>query len=145
MLALQRELSTAIAEQVRLTLSPERLRALDRRQTRTLKHSISTCMGVTSGNNSVRPRPGKRSNFHPRHGSGLKTTLSPGPGLPTVTPPVPSMATHRHSFSGRSAREATARALRPSRTWLRSRLPWLAQVLAGLGVDRRRNRLPQSH
>jgi DNA-binding winged helix-turn-helix (wHTH) protein/Flp pilus assembly protein TadD len=33
MLALQRELSTAIAEQVRLTLSPERLRALDRRQT----------------------------------------------------------------------------------------------------------------
>lgn len=33
MLALQRELSTAIAEQVRLTLSPERLRALGRRQT----------------------------------------------------------------------------------------------------------------
>jgi DNA-binding winged helix-turn-helix (wHTH) protein/Flp pilus assembly protein TadD len=32
-LALQRELSTAIAEQVRLTLSPERLRALGRRQT----------------------------------------------------------------------------------------------------------------
>ncbi len=32
-LALQRELSQAIAEQIRLTLSPERLRALDRRQT----------------------------------------------------------------------------------------------------------------
>jgi DNA-binding winged helix-turn-helix (wHTH) protein/tetratricopeptide (TPR) repeat protein len=34
MLALQRELSQAIAEQIRLTLSPERLRALGRRQTR---------------------------------------------------------------------------------------------------------------
>ncbi len=33
MLTLQRELSTAIAEQVRLTLSPERLKALGRRQT----------------------------------------------------------------------------------------------------------------
>src|SRR5271163_4162047 len=33
MLALQRELSQAIAEQIRLTLSPERLRALGRRQT----------------------------------------------------------------------------------------------------------------
>jgi TolB-like protein len=33
MLALQRELSKAIAEQIRLTLSPERLRALARRQT----------------------------------------------------------------------------------------------------------------
>ncbi|HTD95908.1 MAG TPA: tetratricopeptide repeat protein [Edaphobacter sp.] len=32
-LALQRELSTAIAEQIRLTLSPERLKALGRRQT----------------------------------------------------------------------------------------------------------------
>ena len=32
-LALQRELSKAIAEQIRLTLSPERLRALGRRQT----------------------------------------------------------------------------------------------------------------
>jgi DNA-binding winged helix-turn-helix (wHTH) protein/tetratricopeptide (TPR) repeat protein len=33
MLTLQRELSTAIAQQVRLTLSPERLRAIGRRQT----------------------------------------------------------------------------------------------------------------
>lgn len=32
-LALQRELSTAIARQIRLTLSPDRLKALDRRQT----------------------------------------------------------------------------------------------------------------
>jgi len=33
MLALQRELSQAIAEQIRLTLAPERLQALGRRQT----------------------------------------------------------------------------------------------------------------
>ena len=73
MLALQRELSTAIAEQVRLTLAPERLRALDRRQTLNPEAFDLYLHGRHFWQQLSPPTTRKAIEYlHPRHGSGPK-------------------------------------------------------------------------
>ena len=124
-LALQRELSQAIAEQIRLTLSPERLRALGRRQTRSAEAYDLYLHGRHFWQQLSPPTTkkaieyfGRATELDPNYAlawSGLADCYTAGPVNGDAPP---------HLFWPK-AREATARAV--------SAEPGLAEVQTSLG------------
>ena len=99
MLGLQQELSTAIAEQVRLRLSPERLDALSRRQTRNAKPTTSICVAGTSRTSARRRRPREPSSTFSARRPSIRTTRSRGRASPSRMSPARSTAMRIRSRS----------------------------------------------
>ena len=87
-LGLQRELSTAIAEQIRLRLSPDRLSGLGRRQTQNADAYDAYLRGGTS--QTAVPRSPMRllSNTTSVRLRSIPTMRLPGPGWPSPRPRV---------------------------------------------------------
>jgi TolB-like protein len=100
MLAFQRELSAAIAEQVHLHLSPDRLSALARRHSRNAEAYDLYLRGRHFWNQLTPPPPAEPSNTSPAPPNSTQITRWPGPAWQTLTPPAQSMAMRRHSLSG---------------------------------------------
>ena len=126
MLAFQRELSTTIAQQIRLRLSPERLDALARRQA----HNPEAYDAYLQGRyywNLFTPgrRRAKRSRRHQRATQTLiRTTRWHGRDWQMPLHQARSMRMLRRERCGRRRDGRRSRRLLPSRSWQRHRPRW---------------------
>ena len=101
MLGLQRELSTVIAQQVRLRLSPERLDALARRQTRNPEAYDSISAAGTSRTSARRHDKSARSSTTSVRPRSIRTMPSRGHASPDALPRVRSTAMRRSTCGSR--------------------------------------------
>ena len=89
LLGLQEELSTDIAEQIRLRVSPDRLIALQRRQTQS-GDALDAYFKARSFENRRNPENTEKANKSTsKRSSSTDTTPSHGPGSAPLTPRVP--------------------------------------------------------
>jgi hypothetical protein len=109
MLEFQRELSSAIAEQIRLRLSPDRLDALARRQTRDPERTTCTSADAISGTSSRRQPHDAPSNIIGKRQNAIRDMLWPGLASPMHMQPVRLMAMRlRSTYGGARARRQSA-------------------------------------
>ena len=103
-LRLQRKLCRAIADEIRVRLSPERVARLGRRQTTNADAYDLYCGAARRGTSSLRGRRSEQSTSTPAPLLSTRITRSHGPAWPTPTPRDRSPATAGPPTSGSARR-----------------------------------------
>ncbi len=111
-LGLQREMSAAIASQIRLRLSPEQLDSVTRRQPRSAEAYDLYLRGRNFANQRTPATTSGRSNTTSEQSPSIRTTRSPGQGLPDTLASGPINGDAQPVAVADRAREAALQAVR---------------------------------